>query len=426
MTSRELSRFTLSLCMAAAVLTGCGGVSGTPVSPAPEIREHHQTAVVERVLHIFGGPGDGALPLARLLNVNGALYGTTSRSGAKDQDGTIFAISPNGQEQLIYTPAGNGNNMLAGLINVDGMLYGTAPYGGPYQSSGVVYSLQPDSSTPLDADTVVYAFPYGYSGLGPNSDLTYANGKLYGTTEFGGYSNAGTIFSLTTNGQRRVLHLFGNTGDGSTPGGDLVAINGKIYGTTRSGGTGCSSGCGTVYSVTQGGIETVLYKFTGGSDGYAPNGLINVGGTMYGTTWEGGGRCGCGTVFSVDTLGHEKVLYSFTGAPDGASPTAGLLYAGGTFYGTTTSGGANVCETQRFDAGCGTVFSITPSGSETVLYSFSGMNKSHPDGLYPATSLITVDGKLFGTTEFGGIDCLSDEPGCGTVFSIEPSPPLPH
>ncbi|MFZ1017048.1 MAG: choice-of-anchor tandem repeat GloVer-containing protein [Candidatus Cybelea sp.] len=372
--------------------------------------------------------GDGAEPVARLLNMNGILYGTTSVGGNARQYGTIFAILPNGQEKSIYITASDGGNIMAGLTKVGGLLYGTTAEGG-VSGQGVVYSLEANTVAPPRGVTDIYSFPYGYSGAWPDSDLTYANGKLYGTTKFGGYQRgeSGSVFSLTTTGQRRVLHLFGNTGDGSTPEGDLVAINGKIYGTTHGGGTGCQFECGTVYSVTQGGTETVLHNFTGAPDGWGPNGLINVDGTMYGTTSGGGTGCSCGTVFSIDTAGNEKVLYSFAGAPDGASPNAGLLYAGGTFYGTTTNGGADDCSYVFFGSGCGTVFSITPSGSETLLYSFTGLKfGSRPDGMYPAASLIAVDGKLLGTTEFGGMECATDTPGCGTVFSIEPQTPLRH
>ena len=421
-------RCAVTTSVAIALLAGCGGVSGGSVSPVPDVKGHRQTSVIESVLHSFGAPGDGVGPVARLLNVNGLLYGTTSVGGTAHQYGTIFAILPGGQEQHVYIATADGNNIIAGLTKVGGLLYGTTAEGGA-NGSGVVYALEANTVAPPRGVTDIYSFPYALSGAWPNSDLTYANGKLYGTTELGGYprGDAGTVFSLTTTGQRRVLHLFGNTGDGSTPRGDLVAIGGKIYGTTYGGGTGCQFGCGTVYSVTQSGTETVLHNFTGAPDGWGPNGLVNVDGTMYGTTSGGGTGCSCGTVFSIDTAGNERVLYSFAGAPDGASPSAGLLYKGGTFYGTTTNGGAYGCAYVFFGSGCGTVFSITPSGAETVLYSFTGLKfGSRPDGMYPVASLIAVGGKLFGTTENGGAECDTEGMGCGTVFSIEPQPPLAH
>jgi uncharacterized repeat protein (TIGR03803 family) len=113
----------------------------------------------------------------------------------------------------------------------------------------------------------------------------------------------------------------------------------------------------------------LLYRFpsyaSGGFDPQAP--LIDVNGTLYGTTKYGGGstNCtgGCGTVFSIDAGGTEKVLHSFAGGSDGAWPTAALLDVGGTLYGTTEKGGTNC------SGGCGTVYSISASGSENVLHS---------------------------------------------------------
>jgi uncharacterized repeat protein (TIGR03803 family) len=116
-----------------------------------------------------------------------------------------------------------------------------------------------------------------------------------------------------------------------------------------------ASPSGTVYSITTSGHEKVLYSFTGGSDGESPGaGLINVNGTLYGTTTEGGSGCayGCGTIFSVTTAGVETVLYRFAGTSDGWFPAAPLLYVNGAVCGTTSYGGnARYC--------CGTVFALT-------------------------------------------------------------------
>lgn len=96
-----------------------------------------------------------------------------------------------------------------------------------------------------------------------------------------------------------------------------------------------------------------------------------------------------GTVFSIARSGKEKVLHSFGSGSDGAYPTASLIEVGGTLYGTTFEGGTNEY---------GTIFSITKSGTETVLHSFAGGS----DGAYPSASLIDVGGTLYGTTENGG------------------------
>ena len=170
--------------------------------------------------------------------------------------------------------------------------------------------------------------------------------------------------------------------DGRDPhAGPLVKVKGTLYGTTVYGGGPCHDRCfgGTVFAITTSGSETVLHSFEArsGGDGKNPRaGLIDGAGTLYGTTVHGGSAsCYCGTVFKVTLSGAETVLHSFTGNPDGFGPDAGLLDVNGTLYGTTINGGAN---------GDGTVFAIAPSGKETVLHSFAGQ----PDGAHPYAGLI--------------------------------------
>jgi uncharacterized repeat protein (TIGR03803 family) len=238
------------------------------------------------------------------------------------------------------------------------------------------------------------------------------NGTFYGTTTEGGTYNKGTVFSITPVGKEKVLYSFGGGTDGAFPESGLIDVKGTLYGTTQGGGShvgeACiKGGCGTVFSITPGGKETVLYSFRGGTDGEFPSaGLIDVNGTLYGTTSGGAGQYGDGTVFSVTPGGNEKVLHNFGGA-DGQEPLATLLNVNGTLYGTTYAGGG----------GLGTVFSITLSGHETVLHSFTESTRTGlKDGANPTSGLIDVNGRLYGTTYFGG-----GEPtvfGSGTVYSI--------
>jgi uncharacterized repeat protein (TIGR03803 family) len=224
------------------------------------------------------------------------------------------------------------------------------------------------------------------------------NGTFYGTTEEGGPvgtncpRGCGTVFSIIPGGTEKVLYSFGNGTDGAFPTAGLIDVNGTLYGTTELGGSqtgvGCGGGCGTVFSITPGGKETVLHSFRGGTDGEFPEaGLIDVNGTLYGTTSGGAGQYGDGTVFSITPGGKEKVLHNFSGG-DGAEPLATLLNVNGTLYGTTYQGG-----------GQGTVFSITLSGNVTVLYSFGGRSG---DGAYPMSGLSYVNGTFYGTTFLGG------------------------
>ena len=129
----------------------------------------------------------------------------------------------------------------------------------------------------------------------------------------------------------------------------------NLYGTTAFGG---ASTYGTVFKLSRKDKETILYAFAGGSDGaYPVSGLIDKGGYLYGTTF-GGGANSSGTVFKTPNKpGSDSVLYAFTGASDGAQPKGGVLDEAGNLFGTAYAGGDAGCDS---DAGCGVVFEIKP------------------------------------------------------------------
>ncbi|WP_287130212.1 choice-of-anchor tandem repeat GloVer-containing protein [Candidatus Cyanaurora vandensis] len=182
--------------------------------------------------------------------------------------------------------------------------------------------------------------------------------------------------------------------------GVVNGTDGNFYGTTVNGGT---YGLGTVFKLTPTGEFTTLYAFSGGSEGANPHARLRQGadGNFYGTT-DQGGEANLGTVFRITPTGSLTTLYRFTG-PDGANPRAGLaLDLDGTFLGTTFGGGAS---------GLGTVFKITPAGSLTTLYSFGGL-----DGRSPYAALLRgTDGNFYGTTYQGGATNF------GTAFRISPT-----
>ncbi len=163
--------------------------------------------------------------------------------------------------------------------------------------------------------------------------------------------------------------------------------------------------------------ESVLWSFGGAGDGTEPfASLIEVGGHFYGTTAFGGANS-AGAVFELtppaasQTQWSETVVWSFGGIGDGAIPEAGLIEVHGKLYGTTNRGGVN-------DAG--TVVELTPPApgktqwDESVLWSFGYGN----DGQFPAAGLIEVKGKLYGTTVEGGPNRgLGSD---GTVFELTP------
>ncbi|MGH8319123.1 MAG: choice-of-anchor tandem repeat GloVer-containing protein [Steroidobacteraceae bacterium] len=366
----------------------------------------------ESVFYSFlGGTTDGLSPAAGLImDSDGNLYGTTSAGGPSDV-GTVFKISSTGMETVLYSFAGgttDGLRPFAGLImDSDGNLYGTT-FGGGTNNGGTVFKI---SST--GTESVLYSFKFKAGttdGWGPFAGLIMDSaGNLYGTTFDGGTNNGGTVFKISATGTETVLYSFkGGTTDGDGPrAGLLMDSAGNLYGTTEFGGT---NNGGTVFKISATGAESVLYSFRGGTtDGANPlyGALImDSAGNLYGTT-SVGGPGNDGTVFKISPTGAESVLYSFKGgAADGAIPDSGLVADGaGNLYGITSSGGAN---------NRGTVFKISGAGTESILYSFAG---GASDGSGPVGLMMDSAGNLYGTTDFGGAYCVS-QGGCGTVFKI--------
>jgi uncharacterized repeat protein (TIGR03803 family) len=343
------------------------------------------TAWTESVLYNFAGGNDGANPYGNLIfDKAGNLYGTTVAGGTSANCtggcGTIFELSPPAAqgdpwtETVLYSFTGqsDGANPYSGLImDSKGNLYGTTPTGGQANcgatTCGTVFELTPPA----------------------------AQGDPWTET---------------------VLHAFGkgsNGGDGSHPMAGLTfGLHGAIFGTTPTGNGKAASGI--VFKLkppaTQGGswTEGVLYRFTGGSDGSGPNAplVVDKTGNLYGTTFGGG--TGFGTVFEI-AFGTwtETVLYNFTGGTDGTSPAARLLLdKTGNLYGTATSGGTN---------NNGSAFELSPPATqgdpwtETTLYDFAG---GHDGSLPQAGLTFGKGGQLYGTTSLGG------GPKDGTVFRI--------
>jgi uncharacterized repeat protein (TIGR03803 family) len=273
--------------------------------------------------------------------------------------------------------------------------------------------------------TVLYSFTGLKDGGEPRGGLRPdALGNLYGTTLYGGTypciaNGCGVVFKLDTTGKETVLFNFNGGASGARPVAGLIRDSqGNFYGTAGVGGDlTCNApyGCGVVFKLDTAGTYTVLHSFKPSPDASRPLAplLRDTAGNLYGTT-EKGGLYDDGAVFKIDTTGQETVLYSFTGRRDGASPLAGLVRdASGNLYGTTEFGGdLRGCGSY----GCGVVFKLDPTGTETVLYSFT----EHADGGQPATPLLRDKaGNLYGTTDFGG-DLTCNAPfGCGVVFKLD-------
>ena len=242
----------------------------------------------------------GAYPGGVIPGKNGSLYGITYAGGDFSCSitgcGTVFKINHDGALTLVHAfggTNGDGQNPNAGLIlDAFNNVYGTTQYGGPY-GRGTVFQLTPNGN-----ETVVYSFDGGANGAYPNGGVARdAAGSFYGTTYQGGAYNYGTIFKIDTLGQFSVLYSFPGGASGGNPYASLnLDIQGNIYGTTYSGG---SHNFGTIFKLDANGNETVVHNF--GEEGYGihPSGLlIDATGSLYGTTYQGG-KYNYGSVFEV-------------------------------------------------------------------------------------------------------------------------------
>ena len=255
--------------------------------------------------------------------------------------GTIYAVTLAGAEKVLHTfwsgDASDGMEPQAGLAYTNGAFYGTTPEGGTYQL-GTIYEIRPSGTYKVIHSVSSVKQPSGKEDiLYPNIALM-AEGKLLYGGGTSGTGGLGGVFRITTAGVEKTLYNFKfDTTDGYPTSGRLLYMAGAFYGVASQGG---AYGNGTIFSVNPKGKETVLYSFKGGTDGAYPLGnLVDVGGTLYGTTYRGGAP-GFGTIFQVTTAGVESVVHTFSGGTsDGESPEAGLLNVSGTLYGTTVDGG---------------------------------------------------------------------------------------
>jgi uncharacterized repeat protein (TIGR03803 family) len=376
-------------------------------------------------VYSFAGGSDGSDPASPLtFDGAGNAYGTTASGGLFDL-GTIFMITPSGEEQVLYSfqGGGDGSDPHGGVIlDATGNLYGTAVAGGSGgicagDGCGVVFELTNSAGNWIL--NTLYNFTGLNDGSGPGSPLIFDSaGNLYSTAPDGGAHSAGVVFELspTEDGwKQKTIHAFTGGKDGAigSLGALLLDSAGNLYGTTELGGPAGAGGIYRLSPTAHGWKSTVLYDFQGMPDAANPYGglISDAAGNLYGTTYFGG-AAGLGAVFQLspgpNRTWQENVLYNFQGGTDGSFPTTTLLFdATGALYGTTSTGGRPSCD-------CGTVFSLNLSSGhwkEKLLHRF-GVGR---DGSYPNYGL-TFDqtGNLYGTTPVGGTS------GQGLVFRLTP------
>jgi uncharacterized repeat protein (TIGR03803 family) len=396
-----------------------------------------------KVIHNFAGGLDGSEPTSGLtFDAAGNLYGTTFEGDALT--GTVYKLAHKGSSWVLsplylfpYEGSGGSIPYARAMFGKDGTLYGTAGFGGNLQNCnggcGAVFNLKPQPNPPVTPlspwlETPIYRFN-GYDGANPyGADIIFdASGNIYGTAYNGGAGTCtggcGVVYELTpSNGSwtESVLYNFAQAGDAQHPwGGVTFDQSGNLYGTTVYGG---KNGAGAVYKLTPSGsgwTETIIYSFTGGTDGGNPYaGLIfDQPGNLYGAAASEGAHNG-GTVFELTPNGSAwtfNLLYSFTGASGqfAQGPVANLAFDSiGNLYGTTHGAGA-----YNF----GAVFKLTPGGSGwayTSLHDFTGGD----DGGYPRSNIVfDKNGNMYGTAAEGGTEGNGDCYGpCGVIFEITP------
>ncbi len=244
---------------------------------------------------------------------------------------------------------------------------------------------------------VLYNFP---AGTDPSAGLISQNGMLYGTARnVGGL--AGDVFAATTTGIVTELYHFTGAPDGADPD-VLTYVNGQLYGVTAIGGdttTHDRFGCGTFFAVALTGGETKRTPFDCAVS-FAPTGkLVPYHGALFGEA-AGGGANDSGTVFVAHDDGTMKTLYSFPGYPLNEEPEFGLTEMGGVFYGIARGHQDEI-------------FAILPTGVAKVIYVFAP--NAYQTAQTPYSRLTAVNGVLYGTTLSGGTF------GKGSIFAVTPS-----
>ncbi len=354
-----------------------------------------------------GGSGYNAGPI---LDADGNLYGTTPYAGTT---GIVYEIVAGGSVKRLYNfQAASGGSEPGSSLTLDaiGNLYGSTENGGP-ANVGVVYKLAPSGQ-----ETVLYSFKGGSTdGAGPGVNIVLDTvGNLYGVTSHGGTANQGVVYKLSPSGQETILHSFTGGADGALPIGLTIDPTGNLYGTTAMGGSGSQTGLqeGVVFKVDTGGGFSVLHSFTGLSDGGTPEGLVilDTAGNLYGTTFYGGiGQPGAGVVFEIGTAGVYSVLHAFAPTSDGGYPGGSLAVdAAGNLYGTCSGSGPQ---------GGGTLYKLTAGVDFSLVFAFpASVNVGSPGGV-----AIGPAGGFYGSISVAAEGCPGTPGACGMIYKISPS-----
>ena len=281
--------------------------------------------------------------------------------------GNVCMPEHSGNFKVIHDFSGQDDGGSPSGVAIDkvGNLYG------PAQPSTVFQLLKEGSDWVFGA---LYHFAGGDRGIAPGGVILGPNGILYGSA-YGGLPNC-----------------------------ESGEYCGLIFGLRRRPSACLTGSCSW--------LESVPYSFTGPTDAWGGGGLVSdKAGNLYGISYSGGAQQQ-GAVFELAPSSGgwmESILYSFTGGSDGGGPTSILVGNDGNLYGMAAVGGAH---------GGGVVFQLTPSGNgwtETVLYDLPYMSWGW--GTNPHSLIQDSAGNLFGTYDYGG--CCDS--AVGLIFMLSPS-----
>jgi uncharacterized repeat protein (TIGR03803 family) len=390
---------------------------GEPGGPLLEGPGHEFYGLTENGGQFFAGSlyrvDSGGVGFAVLTNLDNIPYGNLvwGSDGSLFCDanydgigyGSVFRVSTNGGgfKTVFAYPDGDGSGMAS---DGNGLLY-LATYNGGIGSGSIIRIDEGGANS-----AVLHAFSLaGGDAFIPGILIAGSDGYLYGTAASGGSSNGGAIFRVDqASGTTTLVHEFSNaSGEIHSPGSLIEGADGILYGTSDFGG---SSNAGSIYRLNRDGTDfTILHDFTIG-DGWEPLSLIEGNdGKLYGLT-DAGGAASVGTLFALDTDGENFTVVRSFGVPDGDGSHPKQLIEGrdGNLYGITLDGGAHGVVYS------GTLFKTRKDGSQySILHSFQYNAFTTTDGSIPEGLTQETDGRIYGVTRQGGL--YSN----GTIFSVE-------
>ena len=338
-------------------------------------------AALQTIYTFPSSESGGATVVAGLATLNGKFYGVAN--GGSHGAGIIFEYDPATKtEQTVYTFTGgatDGAQPASNLTVYGSKLYGTALSGAGATSGGSAFAFDPATKTL----TLLHGFTNttGNQGYGPFAPLNYSDGYFYGTTQYGGVADAGTIYRLSPTGQYKLLFQFPQNSDGCDPFSGVALYDGVIFGTT----SGCGpNNDGNVYSFNLStSTETVLHNFEQAQQSPEAGLLTYYNGYLYGPA-EFGGAQSSGFVFQVNAAtGAYKEVHAFSGG-DGQNPISALTPLNGLLYGSTSAGGT---------AGEGTLYSLDPKTDVLATVADFG---TATDFTQPFGSLLVSNGSIYG------------------------------